>query len=59
MTRPEFEEQVEDAFAEVRGAFEAWIEMTALDTLTAAVTKRLTEEGLDPSLVEDGPETAG
>ena len=56
MTRPEFEAQIEDAFAEVRGAFEAWIEMTALDTLTAAVTKRIEEDGLDPSLIEDEPE---
>ncbi len=56
MTRPEFEAQIEDAFAEVRGAFEAWIEMTALDTLTAAVTKRIEEDGLDPSLIEEEPE---
>ncbi len=56
MTRPEFEAQIEDAFAEVRGAFEAWIEMTALDTLTAVVTKRIADEGLDPSLIEDGPD---
>ena len=56
MTRPEFEAQIEDAFAEVRGAFEAWIEMTALDTLTAAVPKRIEEDGLDPSLIEDEPE---
>lgn len=56
MTRPEFEAQIEDAFAEVRRAFEAWIEMTALDTLTAVVTKRIEEEGLDPSLIEDGPD---
>ena len=53
MTRPEFEAQIEDAFAEVRGAFEAWIEMTAIDTLTAAVTKRIETDGLDPSLIED------
>ncbi len=53
MTRPQFETEIEDAFAEVRVAFEAWIEMTALDTLTAVVTKRIEEEGLDPSLIED------
>jgi hypothetical protein len=53
MTRPEFEAQVEDAFAEVRAAFEVWIELTALDTLTAVVAKRLEAEGLDPSLIED------
>lgn len=27
--------------------------MTAMDTLTAAVTKRIEDEGLDPSLIED------
>ena len=53
MTRPEFEAQIEEAFSEVRGAFEVWIEMTAMDTLTAAVTKRIEDEGLDPSLIED------
>ncbi|TAJ18530.1 MAG: hypothetical protein EPO65_08790 [Dehalococcoidia bacterium] len=53
MTRPEFEAEIEDAFAEVRGAFETWIEMTALDTLTAVVSKRIETEGLDPSLIED------
>lgn len=56
MTRPEFEAQIEDAFAEVRGAFEAWIELTALDTLAAAVAKRIEDEGLDPSLIEEEPE---
>jgi hypothetical protein len=53
MTRPQFEVEIEDAFAEVRQAFETWIEMTALDTLTAVVTKRIEDEGLDPSLFED------
>ncbi len=53
MTRPQFEAEIEDAFAEVRGAFETWIEMTALDTLTAVVTKRIKADGLDPSLIED------
>lgn len=59
MTRPEFEAEIEDAFAEVRGAFETWIEMTALDTLTAVVSRRIETEGLDPSLIEDdAPGTA-
>ncbi|PKN81161.1 MAG: hypothetical protein CVU47_07780 [Chloroflexi bacterium HGW-Chloroflexi-9] len=37
MTRPEFEEGVESAYTEVREAFEAWIRLTAIDTLGAAV----------------------
>ncbi|GMU41326.1 MAG: hypothetical protein AMXMBFR23_21920 [Chloroflexota bacterium] len=40
MTRPEFEEGVEAAYTEVREAFEAWIRLTAIDTLSAAVAAR-------------------
>lgn len=40
MTRPEFEEGVENAYTEVREAFEAWIRLTAIDTLGAAVAAR-------------------
>jgi hypothetical protein len=46
MTRPEFEEGIEQAYAEVREAFEAWIQLTAYDTLSAAVAQRL-EQGLE------------
>lgn len=48
MTRPEFEQQVEDAYTDVRHAFEQWIQVTALDTLTTAVAQRLEAEGLSP-----------
>ena len=41
MTQPRFEEPVEAAYAEVRAAFEAWIQLTATDTLAAAVGARL------------------
>jgi len=46
MTRPEFEEGVESAYAEVREAFESWIQLTAIDTLAAAMAGNL-EEGQD------------
>lgn len=42
-TRPEFEEGIEAAYADVRRAFEAWIQLTAVDTLSAAVASRLDE----------------
>ena len=41
LTRPQFEEGIEQAYAEVRAAFEAWIQLTAVDTLSAAVGQRL------------------
>ena len=41
MTKPEFEEQIEAAYAEVREAFEAWIQLTATDTLAIAAATRL------------------
>ncbi len=44
MTRPEFEEDVEAAYQDVRNAFEQWIRLTAIDTLGAAVASHL-EEG--------------
>lgn len=53
MTRPEFEEGIEQAYTDVREAFEAWIELTAVDTLSAAVARRL-EEAL-PEDDEDAP----
>ncbi len=51
MTRPEFEEGIEQAYTEVREAFEAWIELTAVDTLSAAVAQRLEADLPD----EDAP----
>ena len=41
MTQPQFEEPIEEAYAEVREAFEAWIQLTATDTLSMAVATRL------------------
>ena len=41
MTKPEFEGQIEAAYAEVREAFEAWIQLTATDTLAIAAATRL------------------
>jgi hypothetical protein len=41
MTNPEFEDQIETNYAEVRDAFEAWIQLTATDTLSMAVATRL------------------
>ena len=36
-TAPQLESEVEAAYAEVRQAFEAWIELTAFETASAAV----------------------
>ncbi len=41
MTRPEFEEGVEQAYTDIREAFEAWIRLTAIDTLGAALAANL------------------
>lgn len=41
MTEPRFEEPIEEAYAEVRAAFETWIQLTATDTLSMAVATRL------------------
>ena len=41
MTKPEFEAQIETAYTEIREAFEAWIQLTATDTLSMAVATRL------------------
>ena len=41
MTQPQFEDPIEEAYAEVREAFEAWIQLTATDTLSMAVATRL------------------
>lgn len=49
MTRPEFEEGVEQAYADIRHAFESWIRLTAIDTLGAALAANL----------EDGEEIEG
>jgi hypothetical protein len=44
MTRPEFEEGVETAYQDIREAFEKWIQLTAIDTLGAAVASHLGED---------------
>ncbi len=41
ITHPQHEQIVEDAYADVRRAFETWIQLTATDTLAAAVGHRL------------------
>lgn len=43
----EMERQLEEAYAPVRAAFEAWIQLTALDTFSAAVGQRLDGLGDD------------
>ena len=49
MTHPQHEQIVEDAYAEVRRAFEAWIQLTATDTLSAAVGHRLESATDEPA----------
>ena len=39
----ELEPAVEEAYAGVRGAFEAWIELTAVDTMEAAIGQRIAD----------------
>lgn len=46
MTRPEFEEGIESAYTDIRQAFEAWIQLTAIDTFGAALARRI-EDGDD------------
>ena len=41
MTHPRFEEPIEEAYTEVRAAFETWIQLTATDTLAMAAATRL------------------
>ncbi|MCB9490978.1 MAG: hypothetical protein H6674_02795 [Dehalococcoidia bacterium] len=53
MTRPEFEEEIEAAYGDVRHAFEQWIQLTAIDTLGAAVASHLDE---DDELFEGEPD---
>ena len=57
ITRPEFEEGLEQAYQDVRHAFEEWIRLTAIDTLGAAVASHL-EEGEELDL-PDEHETGG
>ncbi|MDA0815226.1 MAG: hypothetical protein O2924_01460 [Chloroflexi bacterium] len=49
VTRPEFEEGIEAAYADVRQAFEEWIRLTAIDTLGAAMAAHM-EDGEDLDL---------
>jgi predicted secreted protein len=59
MTRPEFEEGIESAYGEVRDAFEAWIRLTAIDTLGVAVASRSEDgdmSGLDALFDDDDDE---
>lgn len=44
MTRPEFEEGVEAAYTAMREAFEAWIQLTAFDTLGAALAAQADDD---------------
>lgn len=53
MTHPLHEQVIEEAYAEVRLAFETWIQLTATDTLSAAVGHRLETSGDTPSDAEE------
>jgi hypothetical protein len=57
MTHPLHEQIIEDAYAEVRHAFEAWIQLTATDTLSAAVGHRLESANEAGEDVENEPES--
>ncbi|MBM3140925.1 MAG: hypothetical protein FJZ92_12145 [Chloroflexi bacterium] len=47
---PAVEAKLEAAYSAIREAFETWIQLTAYDTLSAAVAERLEgETGIDPS----------
>ena len=54
MTHPRFEEPIEEAYAEVRAAFEAWIQLTATDTLAAAIGAKIDTEDGDDAAGADG-----
>ncbi len=49
MTQPQFEEPIEAAYAEVRDAFETWIQLTATDTLAATIADKIVEGGKAPA----------
>lgn len=55
MTQPEFEAGIEEAYADIRRAFEEWIRLTAIDTLGAAVAAHM-EDGDELDFGEDDPE---
>ena len=51
----ETQEAIEEAFGRVRSAFERWIEVTAADTMAAALEQRLEEiDGQGGELPRDG-----
>jgi hypothetical protein len=50
---PQLEAEVESAYSAIRRAFETWIELTAVDTLSAAVAQRLGATAGEPD--EDAP----
>lgn len=56
---PETEEAIEKAFARVRSAFERWVEVTAADTMAAALEQRLEEIDAEDGGAEAGPEEGG
>ena len=57
---PETEEAIDEAFARVRSAFERWVEVTAADTMAAALEQRLEEiDARDGGGPEAGPEQGG
>jgi hypothetical protein len=56
---PEREAVVDAAYASVREAFEAWVSVTASDTIAAALEHRLAQAGDATSDAGDGPGTAG
>lgn len=54
MTRPEFEEDLDRYYQDIREAFEQWIQLTAIDTFGAAVAAHLDED--DELFEGDEPE---
>jgi hypothetical protein len=51
---PQLAAEVEAAYAAIRQAFETWIELTAVDTLSAAVAQRLAASADAPPGDEPG-----
>lgn len=53
----QLEPEVEAAYSQVRQAFEAWIELTAYDTASAATASHGSTEEAEPDSPDDVPET--
>ncbi len=61
-TSPRLEAEIEAAYSAIREAFETWIQLTAVDTLSAAVATRLSgavpDAGAEPPPSASGDEPA-